>query len=526
MRIPTMAGALVLALAAHVSAQPVADTAESAAVGAVAPAPDDARLLAWSPGGTSIVLSLMLRERIEAVGGFEVDRYGSRFEPDPVADGTVRLGAHFDSRMAWAPIGLGVDYEHDLVTGVQTGSTEDADLAANLPNDGSTGHELRQASLRLSFGRYMHLTGGVMTSHWGLGLVANDGAHGWAPGNASFSDPRSGDRVLRGALVLGPFCDQNLALIVAADRVGAFNDLSDPGVFTGDDALFDGDEAQQVVASLVWGFRQPTWAGVYAVVREQEAASGDVTRVVVVDAAGAMERELPDASTLSVGAELAFITGTTDLAPSTDFPENDVSQGAAAVRVLWGRSRWGLAFDGTWASGDANNDDGEQTSFRLDRNYHVGLILHRYLQAAWTARGAITAADPDLVGVPSEDLDRLPTRGNATNLLAFFPRAWYRPHETVEIYAGPLFALSSTDFADPFNTRIDGGDPRNALGGDPGRYLGTELDLGVRYRQELAKTTLTIGAEGAALLPGSGLDGPSGSPGTLLAGRFMLSWEL
>ena len=114
MRIPTMAGALVLALAAGASAQPVADTAESAAVEAVAPAPDDGRLLAWTPGGTSIVLSLMLRERVEAVSGFDVDRYGTRFEPDPVADGTVRIGAQFDSRLAWAPVGLGVTYEHDL----------------------------------------------------------------------------------------------------------------------------------------------------------------------------------------------------------------------------------------------------------------------------------------------------------------------------------------------------------------------------------------------------------------------------
>ena len=43
----------------------------------------------------------------------------------------------------------------------------------------------------------------------GIGLVANDGAHGWTPDNARFADQVSGDRVGR------------LAAIVAASMLSA-----------------------------------------------------------------------------------------------------------------------------------------------------------------------------------------------------------------------------------------------------------------------------------------------------------------
>ena len=57
---------------------------------------------------------------------------------------------------------------------------------------------------------------------------------------------------------------------------------------------------------------------------------------------------------------------------------------------------------------------------------------------------------------------------------------------------------------DVFNTKITGGAPRSALGGVGGSYLGTELDLGVRYRMIIHGTELTLGAEGGVLSPGNG----------------------
>jgi hypothetical protein len=411
-------------------------------------------------------------------------------------------------------VGLLIEVESDIVTGVHTGSTTGDALADDLPNDDELATELRKAWARFSVTQYAHLMGGVTMSHWGLGLLANDGDHGWAPGNAYFSDPRSGDRVLRGSMMVGPFTDQHIAI------VGAYDVVLDDDVLRGD------DEATQMIGSLMWGAGQPTNVGAYVVLREQVASDGDVTEVMVIDAAGAHET-FGMAGTFSIAGEVAGIIGTTDLSPSVDFPQTDVRQLGAAVRAGWDAWRWGVVMDGVYASGDRNFDDGEQTGFRMDDNFHLGQLLHRYIWTAWTARGVVTASDPDLVGVPAEDLERLTSRGAVTNVVAVFPRAWWRAMPGLEVYGGPLLAWSATDAADPFNTRIAGGDPRNALDGDPGAYLATELDLGVRYRRVMAGTELVVGVEGAVLLPGAGMQNAEGeAPGSVLGGRFMLSYRL
>ncbi len=488
---------------------------------------EDGHPLEWTPGGTRLRLSVGLHQEVEGTRGFAVDAYGNRFEPGAGGRGNVRFGAEFDSQLAWAPVGLGVKFEHDLVTGMEFGSTAESLLAPDLPASDDLRTELREASLRFSVTRYVHLMGGVQTSHWGLGLVANDGRQTWAPGNARFVSAVSGDRLVRGALMLGPFTDQALTIIGAVDHVGDFDGIEEDEVLSGDDALFEGDRAEQAVAALVWGFRKPTWAGAYAVLRRQTAADGAVTEVAVIDVAGAWTRSLADESTLTIAGEVAGIVGSTDLSPLVESPRSDVRQLGGGLHASWARARWGVVFDGTYASGDAAFDDGEQTAFRADRNYQMGMVFHRWVQAAWTARGQVTAADPNLVGVPAEDLERLPTRGSASNLIAVFPRAWVRPVDALEIYGGPMLAWSATDLADAFNTRIAGGDPRNALDGDPGRFLGAEFDLGIRTAHRLSGTLLSAGVEGGLLVPGSALDDAQGDgPGVLWAGRFVFDWSL
>ena len=53
------------------------------------------------------------------------------------------------------------------------------------------------------------------------------------------------------------------------------------------------------------------------------------------------------------------------------------------------------------------------------------------------------------------------------------------PAWSANILARPLVALAPVKNTDPFNTKLAGGVPRNALDGNPGSYWGTELDLGV-----------------------------------------------
>jgi len=71
--------------------------------------------------------------------------------------------------------------------------------------------------------------------------------------------------------------------------------------------------------------------------------------------------------------------------------------------------------------------------------------------------------------------------------------------------SAPWTALSDVPVIDPRNTRLAGGSARNALDVSPGPLLGTELDLGVRWRQELGPVEVTVGTEAGVLLPGDAL---------------------
>jgi len=126
--------------------------------------------------------------RSELSSGFVVDRYGNELPSRPILSPQIRLGARFDSGLSLAPIAILAEVEHDLLTGAEASDPL-------VEGDGFAGteglaHQLRKAYVRASYATYVHLSLGFQTSHWGMGLIANDGAHGWKPGSASFSDPR------------------------------------------------------------------------------------------------------------------------------------------------------------------------------------------------------------------------------------------------------------------------------------------------------------------------------------------------
>ncbi|HIA05074.1 MAG TPA: hypothetical protein EYN66_24790 [Myxococcales bacterium] len=224
---------------------------------------------------------------------------------------------------------------------------------------------------------------------------------------------------------------------------------------------------------------------------------------------------------LQLESEVAMILGETDLGASPDAEQHQVMQLAGAFRADLNGPLGGVGFTALFASGDNNLGDDKQTGFKADSNFDMGMLLFPYVIAAQTARAPVTAANPDLVGVPAQDRERIPTRGSVTNTWAFFPKAWVRPLDGLELYAGALMALSNVDNADPFNTRLAGGDPRNAVNEDPGSYYGTEFDLGLRYSALLWGTTLQLGVEGAVLLPGSAL----GLTDMIMGGRAMAVYQ-
>lgn len=451
-----------------------------------------------------------------AASSLPTDSSGTEYALDATLDTQFRVRA--DYRHAWGEGGrfiLALAYEHDLMSGVVAGGPDDfegIDAPYTADADESA---LRVASARLSLGNVLTLAVGAMTSHWGLGLIANDGAHGWAPGTARFSDPRGGDRVLRAMLATGPHTDQSVRIYAAIDSV------------IDDDVLIGDDEAWQVVLGGLAGSEHGGWqAGIYGVYRQQETADGDRTRVGVVDLYAKLEDVGP---TLTMRAELeaAVIFGTTDLAPTPDHPRHDVLQGGVAARLSLDACLGGAALDVLYASGDGAWDDDTQSAFKTDRNFDRALLLDDVVLAARTSRTPIRAADPELVGVPSDDLDRLPTRGSATNTISLGPRAWLRPANGLELYGGLLVALSPTNESDAFNARLAGGQPRNALGGGPATVVATEIDLGVRMAGLFWGTRLEVGLEGGVLFPGGGLIGPAGlGEDPIWGGRLLATYEL
>ncbi len=444
-------------------------------------------------------------------------------------NGLFRVGLSLDSRDAILPFLLLAEAEADIFTGTILGRTDREGVG--LPGSDQAEIGLRKAYLRASLMQYLHLIGGAVTSHWGMGLVANDGTHGWEPSNAQFNDPRGGDRVIRAMLASGPHTKRHqifaaVGVDVPADfPTYAYDDL---GVnVPADDVSFEGDEAFQVVAALVYGRDKPNTAGVYFVRRHHEADSGGTVDVNVLDATAKVTLDLTDDLALKLEGEVAFIFGESTLAPSPEHPSHDVLQLGGAARATLDAGIAGGVIDFLYASGDADLDDDTQSGFKVDKNYSMGLLLYRHVLAAQTGNGPVRASNLDIVGVPPQDVERFATRGSASGTIALFPKFFVRPLDGLEIYGGPLFAWTTASLLDPFNTKLAGGAPRNVLDGTPGDYLGTELDLGVRYRIIAADTELTIGVEGGALFPGDAFLAATGDIMDMVyGGRAMIRYRL
>ncbi|MDP6932930.1 MAG: hypothetical protein QGG40_08425 [Myxococcota bacterium] len=457
---------------------------------------------------------LDFRDRLEATTAYTVDTDGAQVDTPPVLNSELRMGARVQrttggdlpgSLEAVIELGLGTGdlWGRTALDGEALPGTEDANLT------------LRQAYARWILANRVRVQAGAVTSQWGLGMLANGGQDTWTRGSASFVDARGGDTVLRGMIATGPhgahaIKGRGLVLAGFLDHVLA------------DATLMDGDRAWQTGAALTLGGyrRDQAMVGLYGVYRHLDAEDGDTMDARVVDLTGRLPMKL-GARDFTVESELAVVTGKTTLGGTTDHPAHDLLQFGGVLRASCVGEGLGGVLDLIYASGDQNPDDATQHGFRIDANFPSGLLLYRNVLAAQTGRAVATAGDPDLVGYPSEDLERFATRGSITNSLAVFPRfVW--PWETYELYGGPLFAWSEVAWTDPLQTRVVGGVPRNSLGAEPGGYLGTELDLGLQWIP--TDRDYTGGFELAALLPGSALADTEGDTSPVLGGRFLFHY--
>lgn len=468
-------------------------------------------------GPTALRITATLAGRVELNDAFAVDDAGAELPAGTHVNLLARAGLAWNSYQLASPWILGANLEVDAFSGRVTDAPTAAGASDGAPNSGgSDAAVLRKANVAVSYAGLVTLRAGVDMSHWGLGLVANDGAHGWTPGSAAFTDPRGGDRVLRGQLILRTPGEASVGVALGADKV------------LGDDVLLAGDSAWQAVAAVF--YEAPTLrAGLYSVARAQSSRADRELVVGVADVFASGEVDLGAGLRLTLGAEAAFIFGTSELAASASYETHDVLQAGVVLRAGLEKERFGGVVDFVYASGDEDLDDRLQGAFKADPNFSLGLVLFPYVMAAQTARSAHNAVRPDLSGYPPEDLERLPTRGSVSNTVAVFPRVWVRPARGLEVYGGILVAFADAPPTDPLNTRLAGGEPRNARDRAPGGYLGTELDLGVRYRMLAWGSAIDLGLEGGVLLAGDALRGghaASSGDDTVGALRALLSWTL
>ncbi len=364
---------------------------------------------------------------------------------------------------------------------------------------------------------------GQQGSHWGTGILGNDGNH-----PRLFGDYQRGsiaERVLYATRPLGK--DSPLAVILAGDLI--YQDLQAD--------LDQGDRAWQGTLAALYG-DDTNQIGLYGGLRRQSRSQHSVDQftpytenldVLVLDAFTRFAAPAPGGSGFVFGeAEAAAITGSTNYVRTPEQSERGLEEKVRSwggqftlgyVRVAHDdRKRWGdvvLSVEWGYATGDADPNDGVQRRFNFEPNHKVGLVLFDHVLAWTTARSAVNATDPTLVQRPNPGLQFYPSNGGVFGAAYLYPNLVIRPKPWLDLKGAAVVAQSTADMTDPYEFGVLG-KIANARGGNARNHdLGLELDAGFEIRIAAAKAvTLQLGAEGGVLFPGHALDGPASAGST------------
>lgn len=183
-----------------------------------------------------------------------------------------------------------------------------------------------------------------------------------------------------------------------------------------------------------------------------------------------------------------------------------------------------LEFD--YASGDGDPQNRTAlTQFVFAEDTNVGLLLFKHVLPFQTGRAALAATEAlRRLGATSFPAESINTRGAFTNARAIFPQVDVRPHPKLLLRGGVLLAWADEPVNDPVASlqRRKGvtiqDDLVNFVGGKPGTYYGTELDLRVQWR---FMDHFALDLEGAILFPGDALQDQDGyaARSTMVQGR-------
>jgi len=307
---------------------------------------------------------------------------------------------------------------------------------------------------------------GLVTSHWGLGMLANNGEQ-----DPWFGVSEFGDRIIRMRITTRPAADSPLSITAAYDRV-VEDDMA---------RWSDGQWVDQGVVALLYRDDLGRTLGVYGVGRhQQELEAQRDTKVGVLDVYGALPVRLGADQVLTLSAEMAGVRGKTNRATTYASPDSIAIRSAGATGLVSYRHeahRIGAHLAAGWASGDGDPDDEVSHDFTFDRDFGVGMVLFDEYLGAIDAAAHHTLIDPQYSGRPPDGIDATVTEGAFRRATFLQPILEADPMAWLKIRVGGAISWATGPIGQRFYTYRAGGTPTNHHNqATAGYHLGSEVD--------------------------------------------------
>ena len=423
--------------------------------------------------------------------GFAVDFEGRELESGLVFDS--RLRTQVDVNLS----GWNLEVGGDLIDGQFAGSPWNLDGTTHNYHPevigvfNASNFNLRAAQVKRKFGSVGVQTG-ITTSHWGLGIIANDGNH-----EQLFSRVDYGDRVFRTAAITKPM--DKVVVMVGGDWVLE----DDIGGYT------DGHMAYQGLASAQYIASKDNAVGFLSVYRHQTKMDTDKSlegMILDVYAKGVQPMGGVD---LYGAVEGVYLHGDHGQISNRMNPDGLAVRSYGAVTQLEVRHpNATIGFNAGFASGDANSSDDVYSTFSFDRDYNAGSMIFDLHQAATEVATYNLITDPEHAGNPPDGVEFAVTEGAIRQAMYLQPTVTYKGFaDWMDVAVGSVMAWQTVPVSSPFISARNGGAAVNHLGeATTGYELGVELNWAVMVNKELdsgLKNGLSI--EGAHLLPSENL---------------------
>jgi len=401
---------------------------------------------------------------------FDVNAEGTQLGQETWLDARLRIGAKMpffigDLETEWevnTPQLMGDMWE---IPGLVDERQRDARMMNTLP---------RKLNLTGFVGNYQ-VSAGLTTSHWGLGMLANDGAHPDWWGRSDF-----GDRVIRLRATRLPYYDG------PPKKIELFTTAALDMVVGDEIGRLDNDQlAFQAIFSMLWKHRNESQWGAYTVIRHQlERDRSRSTTALALDMFGDADWKIGNC-TLRTAAEGAVIVGSTDRATTYGSRNAQrVAQVGATGLLELENQKESLMFRlrAGYASGDANSDDGTTSDFAFDRDFSAGVVMFDQLNGGIEAATYNHLTDPDISGQPPDGVDALVTEGAFRRATFVQPAIQFKPISWMAARVGTTLAWATAPVSQPFYSYRAGGVPHNHLNvPSEGRHLGTELNWSIAF---------------------------------------------